>query len=346
MGTHGHLSPFDAVMAMIADATPRLRCEAATREQWQTWRIAFEAALRANLGKTPQPVPLNAEVTERVDCGDHWRERVLFDTTAWDTVPAYVLVPKDLAPGERRPGVLAAHGHGPGKSDLVGSDPAREERVLANNDDYARQFVRRGYVVVAPDWRGFGERQSPAQWVRSGRDRCNVNYMAYGYFGYHLLTLQIWDGMRTLDYLASRPEVIPDRIGCVGLSFGGTMTTYLAALDSRVRVACISGYISTVAGDAMTLRGNGNFCGAQYSPGLLDIGDIPDVACLIAPRPLLVEMGAGDTCFVIEDAQAAYSRVERLYRAIGAGDKIAADVFDGGHRFSGAMAFDWFARWL
>lgn len=341
-----NLSPYDAVMAMIGDVPPRLRCQATNREEWLAWRTAFETAFRANLGKMPQPVPLNPEVTDRVDCGDHWRERVLFDTTRWDTVPAYVLLPKDLRPGERRPGILAAHGHGNGKSDLVGSQPEQENHVRALNYDYARQFVRRGYVVIAPDWRGFGERRSPVQWTRVGRDPCNVNYMAYGYFGYHLLTLQIWDGMRTLDYLQSRPEVDPERIGCVGLSFGGTMTTNLAALDSRIRVACISGYLSTVAGDALTLRGNANFCGAQYSPGLLEIGDIPDIACLIAPRPLLVEMGIHDTCFVIEDAKAAYAHVERLYHAIGEGDKIAADVFEGGHEFSGRLVFDWFAKWL
>jgi len=341
-----HLSPFEAVQAMVAERAPRLPCRANNREEWLAWRTAFEAAFRANLGKMPEPVPLNPEVTERVDCGDYWRERVLYDTTRWDTVPAYLLIPKDLQPGEKRPAILAAHGHGNGKSDITASVPSDESHVRALHYDYARQFVLRGYVVIAPDWRGFGERRSPAQWVRAGRDPCNVNYMAYGYFGYHLLTLQIWDGMRTIDYLQSRPEVDPNRIGCVGLSFGGTMTTNLAALDTRIRVACISGYLSTVANDAITLRGNANFCGAQYSPGLLEIGDIPDVACLIAPRPLVVEMGIHDTCFIIEDAKAAYAHVERLYRAIGEGDKIVADVFDGGHEFSGRIAFDWFAKWL
>lgn len=341
-----NLNPFDAALAMVAEHQPRLKCTAQNREEWHAWRDAFDAALRQNLGKLPEPVPLNPEITERVDCGDYWRERVLLDTTKWDTVPAYVLVPKDVKPGEPRPGILAAHGHGAGKSDITASRPDREQAVRQLNYDYAVQFVRRGYVVIAPDWRGFGERQSPGQWVRSSRDGCNVNYMAYGYFGYHLLTLQVWDGMRCIDYLQSRPEVDGERIGCGGLSFGGTMTTYLSALDTRIKVVCISGYLSTVAGDAITLRGNGNFCGAQYSPGLLDIGDIPDVACLIAPRPLVAEMGTDDTCFIIEDAKAAYAQVERLYHAIGEGDKIVSDVFEGGHEWSGRVSMDWFGKWL
>ena len=219
-----NLHPCSAAMAMVAGRQPRLKCTATTREEWSAWRTAFDSALRHNLGKLPGPVQLEPEVTERVDCGDHWRERVVFDTTAWDSVPAYVLIPKDIAEGEQRPAVLAAHGHGRGKSDIVGSVPEDEESVRALNYDYARGMAQRGYVVIAPDWRGFGERSSPAEWVRSGRDGCNVNYMAYGYFGYHLLTLQIWDGMRALDYLASRPEVDEERMGCLGLSFGGTMT--------------------------------------------------------------------------------------------------------------------------
>ena len=341
------LNPYEAANAMAQTIQPRLKCTATTIEGWKAWRRAFRRALVSNLGKNPEPVPLDPEITESVDCGDHIRQRVLFNTTPFDTVPAYVMIPKDLKGGERRPGILAAHGHGNGKSDVAGTHtPDQEEHVQALNYDYARQFVRRGYVVIAPDWRGFGERRSPAEWARASRDPCNVNYMAYGYFGTHLLNLQIWDGRRTIDYLISRPEVDGRRIGCVGLSFGGTMTTYLSALDRRIKVACISGYLSTVAEDALTLRGLGNFCGAQYSPGLLEIGDIPDVACLIAPKPLLAEMGTQDQCFIIEDARAAYDQVERLYRAIGYGDRIDCDIFEGTHAFSGRKAFDWFERWL
>jgi hypothetical protein len=124
------------------------------------------------------------------------------------------------------------------------------------------------------------------------------------------------------------------------------MTTYLSALDSRVRCACISGYLSTVRGDAIGMRGRGNFCGAQYMPGLLTIGDIPDVAGLIAPRALCVEMGEKDTCFVIEDAGRAYDRLARIYRSAGASDRLILDRFPGEHQFSGRRSLDWFDRWL
>ena len=342
------LSPFDSVMAWIENERPALLFEGSTRDDWLKWRRLFESRLRELLGRFPTPVPPDPEVLETVDCGDYTREKVVFDTERYVSLVAYVLVPKGLAPGERRPGVLAAHGHGRGKADICGvpDTPDEADFIARLNYDYACQFARHGYVVIAPDWRGFGERRSPAEWAREGRDPCNVNYMAHGYLGHHLLTLQIWDGMCALDYLQARPEVDPERLGVAGLSFGGTMTTYLTALDPRVKVACISGYLSTVAGDAMTMRGLGNFCGTQYMPGLLTIGDIPEVAGLIAPQPLVIEMGELDTCFVIDDMRAAYERLERIFRAAGAAENLTADVHPGAHEWSGRVAFEWFGRAL
>jgi dienelactone hydrolase len=293
-------------------------------------------------------VPLDPEVLEAVDCGSYVRQKVVFDTERYCSVVAYVLVPSVAGPESPRPAVLAAHGHGRGKADICGvcDDKDQADAVRALNYDYAVQFAEAGYIVIAPDWRGFGERLSPPEWARQGRDPCNVNYMAHGYLGYHLLALQIWDGMRCLDYLQQRPDVRPDRIGVAGLSFGGTMTTYLAALDPRLRVACISGYLSTIKSDAMTMRGLANFCGSQYMPGLLSIGDIPDVAGLIAPKPLVVEMGEQDMCFVIEDMRRAFDRLRGIYEAAGAGDLLVADQHPGGHQWSGAVALPWFQRWL
>lgn len=349
MARKRYLSPYETVHAWIENETPELAFTGSTYHDWVRWREAFDRRLREHLGRMPAPVPLDPEVLERVDCGDYVREKVVYDTERYASVPAYVLLPKDQRPGEKRPGILAAHGHGRGKADICGvADTPQEyaERVQALNYDYACQWARRGYVVVAPDWRGFGERSSPAEWVRVGRDPCNVNYMAEGYRGYHLLALQIWDGLRTVDYLQSRPEVDPERLGVCGLSFGGTMTTYLAALEPRLKVACISGYLSTIKGDAIGMRGLANFCGAQYMPGLLILGDIPEVAGLIAPKPLVVEMGEQDTCFVIDDMKRAYAQLQRIYAAAGAADRLHADIHPGGHVWSGRVAFTLFDQVL
>ena len=335
-------STMDSVLARARATKPSLPFPA-KKEDWAEWRRKFRRAVVKELGRKPETVPLNAEVLERTDRGDYIREKVVYDTEPFASVPAWVLVPKGIKKGERRPALLCAHGHGGGKDDLVG---LKEEREGAK--DYQRmmpvQFVRRGYVTISPDWRSFGERKDPADWIRENRDGCNVAAMAVGYFGFHLLGLDIWDGMRTLDYLASRSEVDGNRIGCIGVSFGGTITTYLSALDARVKAAVISGYVSSVY-DAIC-RMKANFCGSQFMPGLLQYGEISTVASLIAPRPLLVEMGEQDPYFRVDDALAAYGRIARAYKTVDASDRIDRDVFPGPHEFSGRKAFDWFDKWL
>ncbi len=338
-----HYSPHETVVKWIESNRGELAFSGKTVDDWRAWRKKFRARLVRNLGKMPEKVPLRAETLSREDMGTFFREKVVYDTEAFASVPAYVLIPKDLRRGEKCPGVLAAHGHGIGKNPLVGLDGDGKR-----HEDYQKvlgiQLVERGYVVVAPDWRGFGERMSPEDWVRSTRDKCNVNFMAEGYRGFYFLALQIWDGFRTLDYLQSRKEVDGNRLGCLGVSFGGTMTTYLAALDRRIRVACVSGYLSTLRRGAM--QGRANFCGAQYMPGLAAIGDIPDVIGLIAPRPLAVEMGERDPGFAISDAERAYRHISRIYRVAGVRDALVKDRFDGKHEFSGKKSLAWFDKWL
>lgn len=336
------LSTYEIVREMLKREKPKLRFNAETIAEYRVWRKKFKTELLRRMGKFPDKVPLRPELVERKDFGSYIREKILIASDKYAYVPLYVLIPKGINKGEKIPAVLACHGHGWGKGTVVGinDDGSGFKNAIGS------LFADRGYVVIAPDWRGFGERRNPDWWVRQGRDSCNVGYLAMGYFGYNLLALNVWDGMRTLDYLCARKEVDPDRIGCVGVSFGGTMTTYLSGLDDRIKVACISGYLSTVRRDALGERGKANTCGSQYMPGLIEIGDISDVASLIAPKPLLIEMGMYDDCFEINDAKRAYRDLRKVYRVLGVTDRIDADVFPGPHQFSGRKAFDWFAKWL
>ncbi len=320
---------------------PGLSCTATDPADFGTWQKAFRKRILKALGPFPEAVPLNVEVLERVDCGTYTREKIVFDSEPDMSVPAWVLVPK--GPARRRyPALICAHGHGVGKNPLVGLDPDGTSPHEDYQHQYAVQFAERGYVCIAPDWRGFGERKEHEEYTRTHRDSCNVAHLAAGYFGYSLLALQIHDGMRCVDYLRERPEVNGNRIGCLGVSFGGTMTTYLTALDRRVKVGAICCYLSTIANG---LR-RANFCGAQYMPELAANGDIPDVALLAAPKPLLAEVGKQDTCFEYDDAMKAVEHVRRGYDAAGVGERFDVDAFDGVHEFSGRKAFDWFGRWL
>ena len=336
-------TPEEATFTRLRERTPLYTCQAKTPAEWKAWRRTFKRELLNNLGPDPEPVPLNLEVLERTDQGDYIREKVVYDSDPYNSIPAWLLKPKSLKEGERVPGILIAHGHCPGKNPSVGIDDEGKPY-----EDYmhaaAVQFTRRGYVTIAPDWRGFGERLDSDDFVRRPlRDGCNVGYMAHGYFGFQYLNLQLWDAKRTLDVLQSLPEVNPKRLGMIGCSFGGTMTTYTSALDERITACVIVCYLSTLEG---AWKQKGNFCGAQYCHGLARIGDIYDVASLIAPRPMLAEIGEYDTCFLVDDAMKAYRKVKACYKAAGVPERCDVDRFPGEHEFSGRKAFRWFDRWL
>ena len=333
----------EACLARLHAQKPLLPCKAKTKEEWQSWRRAFKRAIVKELGPDPEAVPLRPEILERTDMGGYIREKVVFDSDPYNSVPAWVLTPKNLKPGQRVPGLLVAHGHGHGKNTTIDLDAEGnpEDTYLHG---IATRFTERGYVTIAPDWRGFGERSDRDEFVRRpSRDGCNVAYMAHGYFGFQYLNLQVWDAKRTLDYLQTLPQVNPKQLGMIGCSFGGTMTTYVSALDDRIKAAVIICYLSTIQGafDQM-----GNFCGAQYMPALAKYGDINDVASLIAPRAMLAEIGEYDQCFLVEDAMKAYRKVAACYKAAGVPERCELDRFPGVHEFSGRKAFDFLDKWL
>jgi len=316
----------EAGVAALLKQRRRLHFAGKSLQDWRQWRGAFRRQLVRNLGPRPEAVPLDVELLERIEFRGYTREKILFNPDPFSTVPAYVLIPEGAGSGDPRPAVLCAHGHGVGKDALAG----------ATEGDYQQQLAvalaLRGFVTIAPDWRGFGERLDRDEWVRRpGRDGCNMAYLAYGYFGYQLLNLDICDARRCLDYVQSRPEVDGGRLGCMGCSFGGTMTTYVAGLDRRIKAAVIVCYLSTLA-DALGDRGRGNTCGSQFSFGLGASGDIADVAGLIAPRACMVQIGSDDTCFVQEDALAAFRHLKRIYRAAGVSGQLELDNFRGGHQ--------------
>jgi hypothetical protein len=116
----------------------------------------------------------------------------------------------------------------------------------------------------------------------------------------------------------------------MGCSFGGTMTTYVSALDQRIKAAVIVCYLSTLT-DALNDRGRGNTCGSQFMFGLRGHGDISDVAGLIAPRPCMAQIASDDTCFIAADAKSAFRHVEQIYAASGRSDNLELDYFEGGH---------------
>ncbi len=328
---------------------PELTFKGKSKADWRKWRKSFSARMKDLCGEWPGPVPLNPGIIYTMDEGDFIRQKIVIDTEKHFSVPVYVLIPKDKkrARKGKLPAILCLHGHGQfGKEAVAGvHDPNRSEltkEIESLNYDYGARMARQGYLTISPDSRGFGELNDGGT-PYPGRDKCNVHFIRGLIMGINLLTLNIWDMMKSIDYLQSRKDVDPERIGAMGLSWGGTRTTWIAALDERIKAADIICYLTQFEHFAVR---EANFCGSQILPHLYKCGDVADIAGLIAPRPLLIESGIHDQCFPIEPVLRAHQHLKRIYRAADAMDKLHTDIFAGGHQFHGPGAFDFFETYL
>lgn len=314
-----------------------------SESQCRSWQQQFLAKLTELLGDSSPPKTWNAELESRVELDDHVRYEMLLKAAGVPALPVYLLVPRNLIRGQQAPAALCVHGHGPfghhaivGRRDLDGV----AENIDTLNYDYGLQFVRRGYVVAAPCLIPFGRRVDRESY--GGKDPCAVSFVRMQALGKLPITENLRDLRWAIDLLQSRDEVDDSKIGCAGLSYGGRMTMMVSAVDRRIRVAAISGALNLLQ-ERMTLR---HSCGSQIIPGLLKIGDYSEIGSLIAPRPAVWETGSTDSLIVPEWDEVFRRRLKRAYQALAAEDQLQFDRFQGGHVWSGRIAFPLFDRVL
>jgi dienelactone hydrolase len=299
------------------------------------------ARLLRMLGDTPAaPPPLAPERLEQVDLGDVVREMVTYAVEPGERVPAFVFVPKDG--GGRHPAVLCHHQHG-GEFEVGKDGPAG----LGSTSDqhYALELARRGYVTIVADALCFGERQDARGKLKKGEyERFEALHRITE--GKTLQGKYVWDARRALDYLETRPEVDPSRIGMIGHSLGGQETLFTTATDTRIKAAvssCGFGSLRTLKRDRILH----NF--ALFVPELAGQGDYGAVLALIAPRPFLVAARSEDPIFPMEGIEETVAGGRLAYAAAGAADHLGTFYEPGPHQFSPAMreaAYAWLDRWL
>jgi len=270
-----NLSVGEYFLIMYRSLKPKLPCVAESEEEWGSWREAFKDKLKEMLLGFPEKrCPLDPAVLERVEIeGGLIREKIIFNSEPEMAVPAYLLIPKDKKTEGRA--LIYHHGHPTfGKDGYVGVTHGRPNDASFD----CRKLAQEGFTVLVPDFRGFGERELGLKFER--RDGCDVTLIKALLFGSNPLGLNLWNMMRAIDYLTTRSDVDPKRVGCLGSSYGGTISLFLAALDERIKVTVVANYLNSFGSYALQLS---NFCGQQVPIGILKYGEMWDVAA--SPPP-------------------------------------------------------------
>ena len=322
-----------------------------TLAEFPAWKERLRRRLAEITGMdTPRPCPPNPRLVETERRDGYERRLMLIDTEPGVTMPFYALVP-DKATGKAKAGVfLAFHGHcGGGKAAVAGvaGDARVEQAIDGFNYAYAERLARRGLVVLAPDARGFGQRREASL----QGDACvtvsscaELNALAVS-LGQSVIGLWTWDNRRLIDYAETMEEADPSRIGCGGLSGGGMQALWCAAMDDRIRCAAVSGYFYGYRNALFDML----CCPCNYAPGLFRTADMGDLAALVAPRPLFVETGSGDSLNGSQGLANVESQTEiarRAYALHGREDRFVHEVFEGGHRWHGVGSEPWIAERL
>ncbi len=299
-----------------------------------------QAALRAKfieaLGGFPERTPLNAKVVGTLSRDGYRVERVIYESRPGHHVSANLYVPAGSGPF---PGVLMPMGHSDnGKA----AEYAQRGSIL---------LAKNGLAVLCYDPIGQGERKQllDAQ-GRAAIKGSTSEHTAVGtgalLVGWCAASFRIWDGLRSLDYLASRPEVDSRRLGCTGCSGGGTLTSYLMALDERILAAAPSCYVTSLERLFATI---GPQDAEQNIPGQVAFGlEHADYVTMRAPRPTLLLTGTRDF-FDIQGSWTTYREAKRAYGLLGRAEAVDLAEFDQPHGYPKThreSAVRWMRRWL
>lgn len=344
--------PMPYATARYDEMTPQLTFRAQRLADARRWQQKLRQTLATLLGGFPPPCPLQPqllevrELTMQTDDGQivrYRREAVTFQSRPHLTVFAYFLKP--LPDSDKLPAVLCLPGHGRGVDDIVGINPdgTLRQRWGGYQRDFALQCVAHGFAALAIEQLGFGHRRDEAARQR-GPDASSCQPLSGSalLLGETMIGWRVYDALRALDYLQTRPDVDAQRLAVMGISGGGTTSLFSAALDERIKVAVISGYFNTFRASIYTI----SHCMDNYVPGILRYAEMPDIAGLIAPRPVHIESGIHDPIFPVEATKEAFARLQRIYEVFGAADRLSLHLFDGGHEFNGQQAFPFLKRWL
>jgi dienelactone hydrolase len=280
-------------------------------------------------GQWPEPADLHARV-EHVEPKDGYRlETVSYEVEPGERVTSFLLLPEPAAAAHPVPGICVWHQHA-GQYGNGKYEPAGLRGSAMHHTGVA--LAREGYAVLCPDALGFGDRV-PGKLHGANLER--FLFLKYVVRGKCLAWKNILDMRRHVDYLASRPEVRDDRLGCYGHSMGSTHTWLVGPWEPRLVALCGNCCLPTYAAIERTEILH---CFPNFVPGLYQYGDTPDTAALIAPRALHLNFGETDEGSPIEEVRRGIETIRQAYQATHAEGNFTSFIEAGaGHVLSEAM---------
>lgn len=292
----------------------------------------------AELGGWPQKTPLNARITGALE-----REGYRIEKLVYESLPGFRVTANVYTPSRGRPpfpAVVGVAGHS-----ATGKAFPTYQRVWIG-------LVKRGILVIAIDPPGQGERYEywDADLGRSAVGGPTAEHSMAGIqcllSGTNFARYETWDGIRAVDYLLTRSDVDPQRIGVAGNSGGGTQSAYLAAVEPRLAAAAPSCYITSW--EKLWIKPGPQDAEQNFAGFLSDGLDFADFLISFAPKPIKMMTAIRDY-FPIEGARATYAEARRIYEALDAPDRIDFFEYDDPHGWSQPRreaTYRWMQRWL
>jgi dienelactone hydrolase len=337
------LDPVHWTLERYQSAPLRLMFRATNKSAAEAWQQQLRTKLIELLGGFPEKAALHAQTLEVRDFPHYRREKFAFESQPGVGVIGYLLTPS----GARSPyaPVVCVPGHGRGVDDIVGIDENGKDRTdkPGYEHDFAIQVVEHGLAAVAIEPMAFGYRRDPITEKKGpNASACQPAAGSALLFGQTMIGWRVWDVMRTIDWIQTRPELDAQRVGCMGISGGGTCTQFAAALDTRIKAAFVSGYLNTFRDSIMSV----SHCIDNYVPGILNWAENYDVASLIAPRFFFSEGGDRDPIFPVAATRESFAKVKRAYEVFGVPDRAQQEIFEGEHSFHGVKGLAFLAASL